>query len=227
MKERIKELGKRAKMGNMTWKQVAEKINTEYNENLSAEAVRKRFDRMPYKTENTKAENISNEYETQYSDGTIEAQKIIEYNKEIFGDKNKLLDYLGYNHNEWEFTYITTSTWLQHTKEQTTKQMYAVKFKVKPLIKSELDLEQYVEIAKQVFSEEIKPIDKPNEKKHKISRNVNKLMLIPQIEAHLGKLSNEIETGTNYDHHIVEERVKKYLKRQYRYKKENSVGNVC
>ena len=188
-----------------TWEKVAKIINKEFGVDLTSEAVRKRYNRMP---EDTKVD-YTEEYETQYKDGTIEAQKIVEYNKEIFGDKDKLLDYLGYNHNEWEFTYITTSTWMQHTKEQTTKQMYAVKFKVKPLIKNELSLEQYVEIAKQVFSEEIKPFDKPTEKNKKIIRYVNKLMLIPQIEAHLGKLSNEIETGVNYDHHIVEERVKK------------------
>jgi len=208
MEERIVELGKRAKMGNMTWQQVADTINREYAQTLSADAVRKRFDRMPYKHEDMKP--TYQNYSTEYKDGTIEAQKIVQYNKEIFGDKKKLLEYLGYNPNEWEFVYVTTSVWNQHTKEQITKHLYAVKYKIKP-ITNEITKEDVLEEVAKVLKQNIEPLKlQKNEKFDEL--NKNKLMLIPQIEAHLGKLSNEIETGVNYDHHIVEERVKKVFK---------------
>lgn len=211
MNDRIIELGKKVKMGNMSWQQVADTINKEFGEQLTAEAIRKRFDRMPYKTEDTRP--TYQDYSTEYKDGTIEAQKIVEYNKEIFGDKKKLLKYLGYNPEQWEFVYVTTSVWNQHTKEQITKQLYAVKFKLKP-IQAELDLDRYVEITKQVFAEEIKPLEYKSNKINGLDKN--KMILIPQIEAHLGKLSNEIETGVNYDHHIVAERVEKVFKETIR-----------
>ena len=204
MNEEIQEIGKQVKLGKMTWQDVANVINDKYGSNLSSEAVRKRYKRKP---DNTSEINGS-EFTTQYADDTIEAQKIIEYNKEIFGDKEKMLKYLGYNPNEWEFVYITTSTWEQHTKEQKTKQLYAVKYKIRPVICNEISLDSALQVAKQVFEENIKPYKLKREPKIE-GLDKDKLLLIPQIEAHLGKLSNEIETGVNYDHKIVEERVRK------------------
>lgn len=206
MNERIKELGALVKSGETTWQKVTDIINKEFGVDMTSEAVRKRYNRMP---EDTKVD-ITQEYTTEYNDGMIEAQKIVQYNKEIFGDKKKLLEYLGYNPNQWEFVYVTTSTWNQHTKEQITKQLYAVKFKLKPKT-NEITKEEVLEEVANVFKNNIQPLQIEINKKEK-ELNENKLMLIPQIEAHLGKLSNEIETGVNYDHHIVEERVKKVFK---------------
>ena len=53
---------------------------------------------------------------------------------------------------------MSFSNWQQHTKEQTTKELYAVKFKIKPKIK-EITTTDYLQIAKEVFSKEIKPLD--------------------------------------------------------------------
>ena len=136
----------------MTWRQVADTINAEFGENISSNAIRKRYyvriRKVPESESNMNTKvDYNGEYETRYADGVIEAQKIVEYNKEIFGDKKKMLEYLGYNPNEWEFVFFTTSVWMQHTKEQTTKQLYAVKFKLKPLI-STLSLDKAVEAAK-------------------------------------------------------------------------------
>lgn len=201
MEERIMELGKRAKMGNMTWKQVADTINKEYAQELSADAVRKRFNRIPYKKEDVVP--TYQDYTTEYKDGTIEAQKIVSYNKEIFGDKKKLLEYLGYNPNQWEFVYVTTSTWNQHTKTQETKQLYAVKFKVKPIV-NEANIDEAIEIAKELFLKEIKPLKL---KKYNIEKsNDNKLMEIPAIELHLGKMAWGGDTGQDYDKNIATER---------------------
>ena len=209
MEERIIELGRLVKRKQLTWNNAAKRLNNECGCNLSGDALRKRYALLDSKgiTYDAKIEN-GEEFTTQYHDNTIEAQRIVEYSKEVFGDKDKLLKYLGYDPEQWEFLYVTTSVWQQHTKEQTTKQLYAVKFKIKPRVLDHIPLEQALEVAKSVFKEHIEPINLPKKEKNKELDN-SKLLLIPQIEAHLGKISEEIETGTEYNYKIVEERVKK------------------
>ena len=198
MNERIVELGRDVKVGIKSWEEVANIINKEFNTSLSSEAVRKRFFRN---CDNEEIENLGKEYTTEFSNGVIEAQKIVEYNKEIFGDKRKLLKYLGYNPNEWEFTYITTSTWNQHTKEQTTKQLYAVKFKVKPIALG-ANVDEAIECAKELFSKEIEPLKLKKYPKIECL-DKSKLMEIPAIELHLGKMAWGGDTGQDYDKNIA------------------------
>lgn len=206
--ERIIQLGNKIQSREITWRQVANLINNEFGENLSSNAVRKRYyvrvRKVPESESNMNTKiDYSGEYETRYSDGVLEAQKIVEYNKEIFGDKKRLLEYLGYSSNEWEFIFFTTSIWQQHTKEQTTKQMYAVKFKLKPLI-STLSLDKAVEAAKEVFSTSIKPYEFETTEHKEL--NEERLMEIPAIELHLGKYAEYDETGEDYSSEIAKER---------------------
>jgi hypothetical protein len=206
--EKIIELGNKVKSKEMTWRQVADTINAEFGENISSNAVRKRYNvrirKVPESESNMNTRvDYNGEYETRYADGVIEAQKIVEYNKEIFGDKKKMLEYLGYNPNEWEFVFFTTSVWMQHTKEQTTKQLYAVKFKLKPLINN-LSLDRAVEAAKEVFSKSITPYEFETTE-HK-DLNEDRLMEIPAIELHLGKYTEYEETGQDYSSEIAQQR---------------------
>lgn len=206
---RLLELGQDVKKGNLTWREVADILNREFGENLSKDAVRKRF----YIRDRRSNEGVGDEmntditsageYETTYSNGIIEAQKIVEYSKEVFGDKRKMLEYLGYNPDEWEFVFLTTSTWNQHTKEQVTKQLYAVKFKIKPLLQT-LTLDKALESAKEVFKREIKPFKFKKEKEKTLNSDL--LLEIPAIELHLGKYADEIETGQNYGTEIAKKR---------------------
>ena len=232
LNEKIMELGVLVKNGEMTWQNVADIVNDEFDMDLSREGVRSRFRQK----ENVKIRNAylkgerdedtstssggmsmngnmntfdrsKGDYTTEYSDGVIEAQRIVEYNKEVFGDKRKMLEYLGYSPDEWEFVFVTTSVWQQHTKEQTTKELYAVKFKVRPLVKS-MSVEKALDVAKEVFAKNIDPL-KVRKEVDIQGLDKNKLLFIPQIEAHLGKLSEKIDTGVEYNHKIVEERVRK------------------
>ena len=196
----------------MTWKEVADRLNKEFGENLSKDAVRKRFyvrDRRNGGEELNTEISGAGEYETVYENGMVEAQKVVEYSKEVFGDKRKMLEYLGYNADEWEFVFLTTSMWNQHTKEQTTKQLYAVKFKIKPLIKT-LTLDKALESAKKVFNEGIEPIKFKKEKKKKLNDEL--LIEIPAIELHLGKYAEELESGQNYGTEIAKSRFYEILR---------------
>lgn len=219
MNERIIELGALVKSGEATWQKVAETINKEFGVDMSSEAVRKRYNRMP---EDTKID-ITQEYTTEYNNGTIEAQKIVEYNKEIFGDKNKLLSYLGYNPNEWEFVYVTFSTWNQHTKEQLTKQLYAVKFKVKPIL-NEANIEEAIEAAKELIQKEIKPLNIKRQSKKGLDEN--KLMEIPSIELHLGKMAWGGDTGQDYDKNIAQNRFYEIMSSILEIQEQEQCGNA-
>lgn len=212
LEERLILLGEEVKKGNMTWKEVADILNREFGENLSKDAVRKRFyvrDRRNGGEELNTEINGSGEYETVYENGMVEAQKVVEYSKEVFGDKRKMLEYLGYNPDEWEFVFLTTSMWNQHTKEQETKQLYAVKFKIKPVIKT-LSLDKALECAKEVFKREIKPFKFKKEKEKKLNDEL--LIEIPAIELHLGKYAEELETGQNYGTEIAKSRFYEILR---------------
>lgn len=212
LEEQLILLGEEVKKGNMTWKEVADRLNKEFGENLSKDAVRKRFyvrDRRNGGEELNTEISGAGEYETVYENGMVEAQKVVEYSKEVFGDKRKMLEYLGYNADEWEFVFLTTSMWNQHTKEQTTKQLYAVKFKIKPLIKT-LTLDKALESAKEVFNEGIEPIKFKKEKKKKLNDEL--LIEIPAIELHLGKYAEELESGQNYGTEIAKSRFYEILR---------------
>ena len=210
MEERIIELGSLVKKGKLTWNKSAIQFNREFGCSISGEAIRKRYNRIMSKGTTAGAEICQgNEFVTQYQDNTIEAQKVVEYSKEIFGDKKKLLKYLGYNANEWEFVYVTTSTWEQHTKEQTTKQMYAVKYKIRP-ISPEISMDDALKAAKDVFKKHITPIELP--KREKLTELDNsKLLEIPAIELHLGKMAWNGDTGQDYDKNIAQDRFYKIM----------------
>ena len=210
--ERIIELGNKVKNRELSWNQMANILYQEFGEKLSKDAVRKRYSVRARKVpedmnSNTKIEdNI--EYETSYNNGMIEAQKVVEYNKEVFGDKKKMLEYLGYNPDEWEFVFLTTSMWNQHTKEQVTKQLYAVKFKIKPLV-SIISMDKALECANEVFKKNIKPYEFEYTEEKELDKN--RLMEIPAIELHLGKYAEEEEVGMGYSTNVAKKRFYKII----------------
>ena len=204
-KELIKKLGLNVKNRDITWQQASEIFSEKTGINLTGNALRKRFEHIKDKLQidNTSINNFTGEYETYHNNGVIEAQKIVNLPPKIKEKPEEVLKVLGYNPDEWEIIYITFSNWQQHTKKQTTKNLYAVKFKLKPTIK-ELTTTDYLEVAKEVFSKEIKPIKLSKQIKNKgIDDN---LIEYPAIELHLGKLAWHGETGQNYDYKIAIER---------------------
>lgn len=209
MKEEIIDLGNQVKQGKITWQKASEIINKKYGLKLNGEALRGRY-RTLLKNHYIEIRNEVKEYQTEYGDNTIEAHKVVVYSKEVFGDKKKLLKYLGYDPNEWEFVYVTTSTWEQHTKEQSTKQLYSVKYKIKPILDVSLTLEEAIEIAKNEFKKHIKPLKMPIKPKDR-ELHEEKMLEIPGIELHLGKLAWYGDTGEEYNKEIAQERFYKIL----------------
>lgn len=203
----LKDLGKEVKKGKMTWQEVADVINEKLGMELTSNAVRKRYTRMLKSENKLKIENNGSEYETYYNDGVVEAQKIVNLPKDIKKDPQEVLKIMGYDPNEWEVVFMTFSNWQQHTREQETKELYAVKFKLKPKTK-DLTLEESLDIAKKVFSKELKPLKLFPRKENKQLNN-DKLMESPGVELHLGKFAWIGDTGQEYNTKIAVERFNK------------------
>lgn len=208
MEDLVKKLGEEVKAQKKTWKEASIEFNKETGIEITGNALRKRHSRLIKRKDNSKIQN-GNEYETYFGNGEIEAQKIVNLPKEKKDNPDLVLKEMGYDPNEWEISYMTFSNWQQHTKEQTTKELYAVKFKLKPKLK-EITTTDYLEIAKEVFSKEIKPIKLPKKEVKKLDDNL--LIECPGIELHLGKLGWYGETGENYDYKIASERFNQIIR---------------
>jgi hypothetical protein len=223
VKSLIKELGRRVKLGQSTWQEAANEFNQQMGAALTKEAIRKRYANLKDDTifDNT---DTNREYETLYGDGTVEAQKIVNLSREEKASPDIVLKKIGYNPEEWELVLMSFSNWQQHTKEQTTKELYAVKFKMKPKLK-EITTTDYLEVAKEVFSKEIKPIKLPPKKQVK-GLNDDLLLECSGIELHLGKLGWYGETGENYDHKIASERFNEIIREIIATQDITKVGNL-
>lgn len=233
MKELIRELGRKVKLGQLTWQEAANKFNQQMGATLTKEAIRKRYSNL---NDDFTAETINEpqvngkEFETLYGDGTVEAQKIVNLSPEDKAKPDIILKKLGYNPDEWELVLMSFSNWQQHTKEQETKKLYAVKFKIKPKSK-ELDPNEMLEIVDKVFSKKIKPINLP---KKEVDKELNKdsVTVLGAVELHLGKEVREFDVGENYNVDIAIDRYETIVKvlceeQEYRksYKLVYGIGN--
>jgi len=222
LEDLIKELGAEVKQGTKTWQDVADIINDRLNLNLSSEAVRKRYKRLANITTNTV--NNGNEYETRYGDGTVEAQKIVNLSPKEKASPDRVLEILGYDPYEWEFVMMSFSNWQQHTKEQNTKELYAVKFKIKPKTK-ELNPNEMLDIIDNVFNKKIKPINLPKKVKD-TELDKDSVTVLGAVELHLGKEAREFDVGENYNVDIAIERyetIVNVLCEEQEYRKSNKL----
>ena len=224
MKDLIKELGNRVKNKEITWNGAAKIFNEEKNENLTGNALRKRFSNL--KEDIIELDEKTNEeYETYHKNGTIEICK-----KEVWFDKNEektpenVLAKFGYNPELWELQTWRFGKWeVAIADEDENRVCTTIKCVIKPKVKSKLDIDEVVKISKEVFSKEIKPL-KLSKQAKKPKLDDKKLLFITAIEAHLGKLSNTIDTNTTYDHKIVRDRVRKVFKETIELQEQQQCG---
>jgi len=116
---------------------------------------------------------------------------------------------MGYSPAKWECLFHSFGSWETFTNDNGMQMQTTVRVKLKPR-EQKLSIEEALEVVKQVFSENIKPLQIITPSKHQ-ELDMNKLLLLTGIEAHLGKLSNNIDTNTSYDHKIVRERFNKVI----------------
>ena len=211
--------------GRKTWTELAEEYEVQFGEPITKSGLCHRCGRYmessgykpselepqekPSKERLSTAPNTP-EFTELKENGDIEARKIVHMTKELMGDKRKLLEYLGYKPSEWVLSTVRFSVWDSISADG--KQLYAVQYRVKP--KRTKDVFDFVKAAEEAFSKAIKPMELP-EHPHIEGLDNERLMEIPPVELHLGKLSNEIETGENYDLHIARKRFDKIFQEIY------------
>lgn len=149
------------------------------------------------------------------ADGSISAMQTVAYTKEVFGDKDKLLTYLGFNPKEWQFQQNSLKYKLYDVRAKGKAEpvtMASVQFKVEARDGASLTIEEYAEEAARVMNEKIKPC-RYTPKMARVDFDDDMLMLMPSIEAHLGKLAHRVETGHDYDYKICSERFRECFQR--------------
>ena len=141
-----------------------------------------------------------NMYVQYNADGTVEESRFVDCEENVIHDPSKLLNALGYDTTKWELLTYRVSKW---DGGAGGKELKAVQYKVKP--KADISPVDMLKAVKEVFKEEITPF-LFTQPKHIDGLNNDKLMEIAPIELHIGKMSNKVETGENYDLKIAQKR---------------------
>lgn len=214
-KDVLRNLGRRVKDGDITWKQAAIKYNELTGIDLNAENFRGRYRNLndDYVPNTNKIDDeLESEYETHYEDGSVELSKKLWFDKDVKKTPEMILQLFGYDENEWEVISWTFGKYEVAIKEEdTNRECITVRAKIKPKLKKELSIEDYANIAKDVFSSSIKSVKLPKQSKNK-SLNEDKLLELTGIELHLGKLAFESVSGQDYNTSIANERFDKIIK---------------
>lgn len=199
--------------------EVADIINNEYGVSLSPSGVKSRYRRAKGLASDTKKQAVEvpviDKYEnseTLLADGSIISQKVIEEDTEnlirdirnAHGNKEKILQILGFDNDEFELTNIKISSWDQKGKKG-DKQLHSLRYQVKPCQLDDITVKQKCEIAKELFSKSIIPFQEKPIKKIK-GLDKNKMMELTGIELHLGKLAFKQDTTQDYNYKIAQER---------------------
>lgn len=204
MKEDILDLGNKVKNKELTWREAANELNKKHNTNITPEGIRKRYYNInPNEVEDKK---INEEYETYNNDGSIELCKKIWFDKNENKTPDTILEKFGYSKECWEVVSWTFGKWEVAIKEEEQNRICTtIRAKIKPRVEYNMPSEKYMEVAKDLFSKEIKPL-KVTPKKENKELNKNKLLELTGIELHLGKMSWSGETGQDYDKNIAQQR---------------------
>lgn len=107
-----------------------------------------------------------------------------------------LLIYHGYDPLAFELEKHEFNIWQNHSVQDGTVDLVSSRLRAKPLQKI---------VTQEVIREAIQDLEIPKDTPHKIiSKDNGKILEIPVVDLHLGKLSWEGETGYNYDLKIAE-----------------------
>lgn len=202
MKETILKLGQRVKNKEITWKEATVIINKEFNTYLTRDAVRQRY----YSYDgNYNPKKKNQEFETHNVDGTIDIEKEIWFSPDEEKTPEMIMKKFGYSVEEFEMVSWTFGKWEVAIKDEENRICTTIRAKIKPRQEKNIPIDKYLEIAKDLFNKEIKPI-KAKTKTKQDKLNDNKLLELTGMELHLGKMAWSGETGQDYDKNIAKDR---------------------
>lgn len=206
MKETIRTLGRQVKDKKLTWEKATIEFNRMMGKNLTKEAFRSRYRDLGDNYTPRQEEKLNQEYETHFEDGSIEISKELWFDPKEKKTPETILKLFGYDINEWDVVSWSFGKWEVAIKDEDTNRVCTtIRARIKPKTKEGLTTEEYVRIAKQVFEEEIKPIPK-RDKQDIYGLDNDKLLELPGIELHLGKMAWNGDTGQDYDKNIAQGR---------------------
>lgn len=189
-----------------SWKKLIEDFYKLYHQLLTIEAIRKRVKRACNRNNACNQQKVSvssapMDYEAHNNDGSINATKTVLDNVfALGGDKAKILAYLGYSDLEWELVSWKISQWDGGIGGAPK---YSIQYRLEP---KGITYVNYLDAAQKAFANGITPL---NTYKFDIPKGVThkeKLMEIPPIELHLGKIADTIQTGEEYTLEIAKKR---------------------
>lgn len=151
-----------------------------------------------------------NTYVQYNADGTVEESRVVDCGDDVIHDPSKLLMALGYDDSKWELITYRVSKWEGGSGG---KELKAVQYKVRP--RTNISPADMLKAIKEAFKEEITPF-LFTQTKHIDGLDNDRLMEIAPIELHIGKMSNKIETGENYDLKIAQKRFYDIFEEIYR-----------
>lgn len=206
LKGKILEYGRKVKDGVITWNQAATMFNEETGMSLSRDALRSRYRALNdnYTAEQSKVQR--REYETHNDDGTIDICKEVWFDPNEEKTPEMILGKFGYSIEEWELISWTFGKWEVAIKDEENNRICTtIRAKIKPRKIKEISLDSYKEIVIDVLGKHIQPIQRPPKE---IDRELkkDKLLELPAMELHLGKMAWSGDTGQDYDKDIAQER---------------------
>lgn len=222
-----------------TWSQISDDYYDQTGIMKTSNAMRKAYEHAKKRkldlgnklVDDSKAElekeldRLNEEKSVDFETGEIVATTTIE------GDATKMtpddiLNKLGYAPEVWKLRSLKVKSWDQVKKGGTdTEKLSSVRYILAPK-NPELSINDAVEIAKEVFSKS----DIPTKvKKKSVDTNrfdKNKLLLVNQIELHLGKISESEDTGVNYNTEIALDRFDKIVGEVIAFQSVNKCGQA-
>lgn len=214
--------------GTSSWAKLRDEYNARFTPSISRSALRHRCQRfvkkdpcemgepvnvaierepgtLPICTSVPKTSIQEQSFFKKNNDGSVEEKRFVSVSKDVIDDPNKLLAFLGYDAMKWTLVSYRSSSWQVGSDG---KILCAIQYKVAP--KTTISFDDAIELALEAFKERIEPVDYTKyitqQNQFKKGLNKDRLMEISPIELHLGKISQEIETGDNYNMNIAIER---------------------
>jgi hypothetical protein len=164
---------------------------SDFQESVKAKKKAAKKSELPKEAE--KDEEFSKDFDT----GIITAKKVMSLPSSVRTNEVKLLEHLGYSPDSWEFIKFGFKAWQQSSKHGGDKDLYSVNFQIRP--KHSINRRDVVDSVKAMLKTNIFEIPVIEERYKTTQLKKNRLMEIPPIELHLGKLSHREETGEDYN----------------------------
>ena len=201
----------------ITWKMLANEVNEKFGTHLNNESCRKRFQANRGKDfgviSTTISKETNEEFEEHYANGNMSAQRKIWFDKDEEKTPETILKKFGYNPEEWELVKWRIGFHEVAIKEEEENRVcYNVRCEMRPRSKSFATPEECVEYLQELLKKKIKPLEFEKKEKNK-SLYKSRLFLLPPVELHLGKYSDNLSTGFEYNSKIATERYREITRR--------------